>query len=147
MPIWIMERSNKRDAELQSCSKILDEQVRSLTILSSHIVDIKSQYLPIFSLPYRQNPSFTPREGILETIHNNLVSNAPPGLTSSFVIYGLGGVGKTQVAMEYCYQHRNHFDMILWLRADDYDTLLTSYVQLYQNKPFRVFAGVKVPDE
>ena len=110
-------------------------------------VDVKSQYLPIFSLPYRRNPSFTPREGILETIHETLVLNAPSGLTSSFVIYGLGGVGKTQVAMEYCYQHRKEFDLILWLRADDYDTLLTSYVQLYQNETFRVFTGVKVSDE
>ena len=110
-------------------------------------VDVKSQYLPIFSLPYRRNPSFTPREGILETIHETLVLNAPSGLTSSFVIYGLGGVGKTQVAMEYCYEHRKEFDLILWLRADDYDTLLTSYVQLYQNETFRKFTGVKVSDE
>ena len=49
--------------------------------------------------------------------------------------------------MEYCYQHRNEFDLILWLRADDYETLLTSYIQLYQNKTFRAFTGVKVADE
>jgi hypothetical protein len=132
---------------LQSCCKILDEQVSGLILLSSHNIDIKSQHLPIFSLPYRRNPSFTPREGILETIHKSLVLKAPPSLTSSFVIYGLGGVGKTQVAMEYCYQHRNEFDLILWLRADDYETLLTSYIQLYQNKTFRAFTGVKVADE
>jgi len=52
-------------------------------------------------------------------IHQKLVLNAQPGITSSYVIYGLGGVGKTQLAIEYSYQHRNDFDIIHWLRADD----------------------------
>ena len=143
-----METPKKREEELQSFCKILNEQVSSLqTIASSHIIDIKSQYLSIFSLPYRRNPSFTTREGILETIHKTLVLNAAPGLTSSFVIYGLGGVGKTQIAMEYCYQHRHEFDLVLWLQANDYETLSTSYVQLYQNEAFRTFTKVKVSDD
>ena len=98
-------------------------------------------------MPYRENPWFTGRSDALELIHQKLVRNAPPNRTSSYIIYGLGGVGKTQVAIEYSYQHRNDFDIVYWLRADDYDTLLTSYSQLYNDALFQEFTGLKLGDE
>ena len=73
--------------------------------------------------------------------------NAPRNITSSYVIYGLGGVGKSQVAMQYCYVHHKDFDFIHWLRADDYGTLLTSYLQLYQATLFQKFSKLNVADE
>lgn len=73
--------------------------------------------------------------------------DAPSSLTSSYIIYGLGGVGKTQVAIEYSYQHRNDFDIIYWLRGDDYEKLLTSYSQLYQDESFRGVTGLNLGDE
>jgi len=69
------------------------------------------------------------------------------GITSSYVIYGLGGIGKTQVAIEYSYRHQNDFDMIYWLRADDYETLLRSYSQLYEDSSFRGLTGLNLGDE
>ena len=80
-------------------------------------------------------------------IHQKLVSNAQRGITSSYVIYGLAGVGKTQVAIEYSYLHRSDFDMIYWLRADDYETLLRSYSQLYEDSSFRSLTGLNLGDE
>jgi hypothetical protein len=73
--------------------------------------------------------------------------NAPPNLASSYVIYGLGGVGKTQIAIEYSYQHRDEFDIIHWFRADDFETLLTSYVQLYNDASFRALTGLNLREE
>ena len=80
-------------------------------------------------------------------IHQKLVSNAQRGITSSYVIYGLGGVGKTQVAIEYSHLHRSDFDIIYWLRADDYETLLRSYSQLYEDSSFRSLTGLNLGDE
>ena len=111
------------------------------------MLEINDECPPIFSIPYRQNPFFTGRTDILEKIHKNLVVNAPPNITSSYVIYGLGGVGKSQVAMQYCYLHHKDFDFIHWLRADDYGTLLTSYLQLYKDTLFRKFSKLNVADE
>ena len=98
-------------------------------------------------MPYRQNPCFTGRTDTLELIHQRLVLNAPSNRTSSYIIYGLGGVGKTQIAIEYSYQHRDDFDIVHWLRADDYDTLLTSYSQLYNDALFQKFTGLNLGDE
>ena len=68
-------------------------------------------------------------------------------MTSSYVLYGLGGVGKTQIAIEYCFRHRTDFDIIYWLRADNYETLLTSYGRLYNDHQFKAFSGLDLGDE
>ena len=91
------------------------------------VIEVKPNYLPIFNVPYRRNPFFTGHADALEMIHQKLVLDARPDFTSSYVIYGLGGVGKTQLAIEYSYQHRKDFDIIYCLRADNYETLLRSY--------------------
>jgi hypothetical protein len=75
-----------------------------------------------------------------------MFSNAPSDRTSSYVIFGLGGVGKSQIAIEYTYRHRNDFDIIHWLRADDYKTLLNSYVELYKNASFKSFTRLNLDD-
>ena len=109
--------------------------------------EVKPNYLPIFNIPYRRNPHFTGHASTFQIIHRKLVLEAWPDFTSTYVIYGLGGVGKTQLAIEYSYQRRKDFDFIYWLRADDYDTLLTSYSQPYDDPTFRGFTGLNLGDE
>src|SRR5947207_5113162 len=73
---------------------------------------------------------FTGREKILETIHSNLVVNAKANISASYALHGLGGVGKTQIAIRYAYKYKTEFDIICWLRANDWNTLVNSYVEL-----------------
>jgi hypothetical protein len=35
-----------------------------------------------------------------------------------FSLYGLGGVGKTQIALEYLYSHMEDFPVIFWISAE-----------------------------
>ena len=124
-------------------------QVRPLNnfLVSDICVGIKSKYLPIFNVSFSRNGLFTGQEEILKSIHKNLVLEARSDLTSSYVLHGLGGVGKTQIAIEFSYQHRADFDIICWLRADNYETLLTSYVQLYNDPSFKAFSSLDLDDE
>jgi hypothetical protein len=61
---------------------------------------LKSKQVLIFKIPYPPNPSFTGRTEVLTAVHNHLVANAQPGFTASYALYGLGGVGKTQIAIQ-----------------------------------------------
>ena len=45
-------------------------------------------------------------------------------------IAGLGGVGKTQTAVEYAYRHRYRYRAVLWVRADTETDLASDYREL-----------------
>lgn len=65
----------------------------------------------VFALPgtHRPNPHFTP----LPEVDAALDALRPGDV---LVLYGLGGVGKTQHAVQYAHEQRNHYSQILWVR-------------------------------
>ena len=81
-------------------------------------------------MPYRQNPYFTGREELLERLHQALTTVHTTTLTQPQAITGLGGIGKTQTALEYAYRHRKDYRIIWWLRAEEPTTLAADYAQL-----------------
>ncbi len=85
----------------------------------------------IWSVPYPRNPNFTGRQSLLQEIREHFLSN--PSRPSPLALHGLGGVGKTQLALEYaCRQafDERHYSHVLWVRADDPTVLATSYAAL-----------------
>ena len=68
-------------------------------------------------VPFLRNPQFVGRERDLDGLHAALQDGAavgirPVGLT------GLGGIGKTQLAVEYCYRYREAYPGgVFWLNA------------------------------
>ena len=65
-----------------------------------------------FRLPYERNPFFAGRREILQQIEEALAA------TGKAAVCGLGGIGKTQAAVEYAYQHEHHYDIVFWTAAD-----------------------------
>jgi tetratricopeptide (TPR) repeat protein len=70
---------------------------------------------PKNNLPDR-NPHFTGRDAILEEIHRRFQTGQAVSLRQT--VAGLGGVGKTQTALEYAYRHAGDYDDILWVNAE-----------------------------
>ena len=87
--------------------------------------------LPIWNVPYGRNPYFTGREALLEALHQKLTTEHTTTLTQA--ITGLGGIGKTQTAIEYAYRRRKDYRIIWWLRAEELTTLAADYAQLAIN--------------
>lgn len=86
-----------------------------------------SSVLPVYALPYSRNPYFTGREDLLQSLHTNLTGadyGAPP-----IALSGLGGVGKTQLALEYAYRYRKSYRNIFWADAASFQTLFEAFVQ------------------
>ena len=76
---------------------------------------------PIWNVPYQPNPHFTGRRRLLAEIQARL--GLPDARVRRVVLTGLGGVGKTQLAAEYAYQHQHEFDLVWWVRAPQPATL------------------------
>jgi len=83
-----------------------------------------------YHLPNR-NPHFSGRKEILENISKTFNSNEEIAMTQALT--GLGGIGKTQIALKYAYQSKKDkiYDYILWVNAES-DVAI--------NKSFKKFA-------
>jgi len=73
----------------------------------------------VFNVP-AQNPNFTGREDDLRALRKLLLENRRAALLQSgpVALHGWGGIGKTQVAMEYAYRFRSAYDAIWWIVCD-----------------------------
>jgi len=83
---------------------------------------------PTWNVPHLRNPNFTGRESLLAQLWAALTSGQPAALTQA--ISGLGGVGKTQLAVEYAYRYEAEYDVVWWVRAEEPATLAADYAGL-----------------
>ncbi|KAL6242969.1 hypothetical protein RBB50_010069 [Rhinocladiella similis] len=51
---------------------------------------------------------------------------------SAVVLHGLGGIGKTQLAIKYATQHKEKYTAIFWLNANNKDSLELSFRHIAQ---------------
>ncbi|KUJ15052.1 TPR-like protein [Mollisia scopiformis] len=75
----------------------------------------RDQALPCKIIPYPENPRSRGRVDTLQLIESHL-SNAKSG-QSSLALHGMGGVGKTQLALKYIYNNWDNYPVILWVQA------------------------------
>lgn len=80
----------------------------------------------IRNIPFLRNRFFTGRQEILNQLRTTLI--APKQILHACIISGLGGIGKTQIALEYLYQYRKDYSAIFWMKADSHQTLLSCIV-------------------
>jgi hypothetical protein len=79
----------------------------------------------------QRNPDFTGREEFLETLHNELSERRQTAVLPQ-AIHGMGGVGKSQIAIEYVHRHSREFDLVWWIPAEEDGQILTSLTKLAQ---------------
>ena len=82
----------------------------------------------LWMVPYTRNPYFSGREAELNEIA--LFLKTEQHGTSGLAISGAGGTGKTHLALEYAYRHREEYHHVFWLQAATRDTLNAAYSDL-----------------
>ncbi|GAA1033087.1 hypothetical protein GCM10009557_33680 [Virgisporangium ochraceum] len=63
-----------------------------------------------------RNPNFTGRHAMLGTLHERLRSGPTALLPEA--LYGMGGVGKTQLSTEYIYRYQNEYELVWWIPSE-----------------------------
>ncbi|MFD2350515.1 FxSxx-COOH system tetratricopeptide repeat protein [Nonomuraea ferruginea] len=71
----------------------------------------------VWSVPTR-NASFTGRNRILESLRDRLVGGDDLGSRPQ-ALFGLGGVGKTQIALEYAHRFKADYGLVWWVPSND----------------------------
>ena len=83
----------------------------------------------IWNVPPR-NPGFTGRSLVLERMRDQLGGGMAVVLPQPQTLYGLGGVGKTQVALEYVHRFMADYDLVWWISSEQADDVIASLAEL-----------------
>lgn len=98
----------------------------------------------LWIVPYMRNPHFTGRDDLLERLAQELsweksdaMSTRQAVLSQPQAIKGLGGIGKTQIAVEYAYRarERERYCHTFWINAASQEAILTSFQTLAGQLP------------
>ncbi|WP_377268549.1 FxSxx-COOH system tetratricopeptide repeat protein [Peterkaempfera sp. SMS 1(5)a] len=79
-----------------------------------------------------RNDSFTGRDDVLEEVRSRLGTTALQVETRAGLagLYGLGGMGKTQIALEYVHRYGAQYDVVWWVEADQLTTVPRTIAEL-----------------
>jgi len=74
--------------------------------------------------------SFTGRDTQLAALHNHLQSQQRAALVPAAALYGMGGIGKTQLARAYAHRYRDDYQLGWWTPAETPLTATTALAEL-----------------
>ncbi|UUU34147.1 FxSxx-COOH system tetratricopeptide repeat protein [Streptomyces sp. CA-210063] len=83
----------------------------------------------VFEAPQR-NATFTGRNSVLDQLRDQLRSGMSVVLPQPQALFGLGGVGKTQVALEYVHRFMADYELVWWISAEHVDNVVSSLAAL-----------------
>jgi hypothetical protein len=70
----------------------------------------------VWNVPTR-NAAFTGRDTVLKQLHGELAGDGR-AVVVAHALYGLGGVGKTQITLEYAHRFMADYDLVWWIPAE-----------------------------
>lgn len=65
-----------------------------------------------------RNKNFTGREELLAALREGIAGKVTAVVPQPHALHGLGGVGKTLIAVEYIYRYRHTYDVVWWIPSD-----------------------------
>lgn len=104
----------------------------------------KGVSFPISTVNYYRNYTFLGRDDLLDTLQDHLKDNESTESANSdhpiaagkkhdprcCILHGLGGIGKTQTALEYTYKYRPKYEAIFWVQSDTDQALSAAFADV-----------------
>jgi RecA/RadA recombinase len=113
---------------------VISKQVTEIhTAVAQLASNSEPQILPsrpneYYLVPSRRIPDFVGREDVLTRIETGFSLGTTPRIV---VVRGLGGQGKTQIALRYCYQAQsNGIRAIFWVDATSENSMIKSFTSI-----------------
>src|SRR5947209_18452733 len=125
MPVKAPAPPDTAQAEQTGMSEVATGE-QPLAASTDTEAELEEAVTPVWNVLYHRNPFFTGREELLSLIQEYLES----GSMASCALCGLGGMGKTQLAVEYAYRHRERYRAVFWVRAASRETLIADYLEM-----------------
>tara|TARA_R110002003_G_scaffold248_2_gene17652 strand:- start:58666 stop:60924 length:2259 start_codon:yes stop_codon:yes gene_type:complete len=115
--------------------EVLQPLLQRLFLGRSAPSDVVEPNLPAYLVPVYRDKKFFGREYALGMMQQTLCKgveedtkdNKPLSWPRCYAIYGPGGMGKTQVAAHFVAKHRDEFDAVLWVHAEDAGKIAQDY--------------------
>ena len=107
--------------KMQNVADLLQQQDMKLD-------EIRKLLPPVWNVSHHRNPNFTGREDILSALRLALTSGELAAWKQA--VAGMGGVGKTQLAVEYIYRYKPDYRVIWWIRSEEPATMAADYASL-----------------
>jgi hypothetical protein len=122
----------------------LPAHLRLATSLKDIRLETRKSHLPCFSMAqHTPNPDFTGRSATLSLMDKALLPNQQLEKldVNVFAICGMGGIGKTDLAVEYAYSRRKHFGAVFWLDAGGVSLIAADFARI------PTYLGLETTDE
>jgi tetratricopeptide (TPR) repeat protein len=116
--------------ETLGASAMLEEPGASFAPLASRDSDDDRVPLIWGNVPPR-NPNFTGRSELLDQLTHRLAAGGTTAILPA-ALHGMGGIGKTQIAVEYIYRHLADYELVWWIQAAQPSQVRAALTELAQ---------------
>lgn len=83
-------------------------------------------------MPFGVNERFYGREDVLQRVREVLDPQEGTFQPRSLALHGMGGVGKTQIALQYANSSRHIYNAIFWISADNSIKMAQNFLEVGQ---------------
>ncbi|RYP03604.1 hypothetical protein DL764_005034 [Monosporascus ibericus] len=120
---------NKFDGPENPGFKLVKDTIRRFVNSAPGILELRKPNIRHFLLPFGRNEDFVGREPILQQLLERIPPSANKNDCQRTAVEGLGGVGKTQVALEAAYRVRDEHPAcsVFWVPAVDFISFEKAY--------------------
>ncbi|KAI9871969.1 MAG: hypothetical protein M1830_002210 [Pleopsidium flavum] len=141
-------RSFGKDRSIKDIQAKLDRSVSRLScyfsvdssLSSQDVAKVLARNIPaawkspedrvFFEVPALQVSCFVGREELLDRINLSFMEHSASARVHVTVLLGMGGQGKTQIALEYCARTQNNYQGIFWIDSFSESSVLRSFEKI-----------------